>query len=160
MLVTQSCLTLCDPLDCNPPGSSVHWDPPGKNTGVGDHSLLQGIFPTQGLNLHLLPCRQILHCLCHQGSPQRLVVRTKWANVCEVLGETGHIVLTFLPAKLDPLSKMTSRQGLGRAAPSPRCSPLSPHPAIGMALPLHLAWLFHSLPSQWPLPESESRGPA
>jgi len=37
-------------MDCSPPGSSVHGDSPGKNTGVGCHALLQGIFPTQGLN--------------------------------------------------------------------------------------------------------------
>ena len=37
-LVTQWCLTLCDPMDCSPPSSSVHGDSPGKNTGVGDHS--------------------------------------------------------------------------------------------------------------------------
>ena len=41
------------------------WDSPGKNTGVGSHSLLQGIFPTQGLNAGLLHCRQILYCLSH-----------------------------------------------------------------------------------------------
>ena len=46
----QSCLTLCDPMDCSPPGSSVHGDSPGKNTGVGCHALLQGIFPIQGLS--------------------------------------------------------------------------------------------------------------
>ena len=45
---------LCDPMDCSPPGSSVHRDFPGKNTGVGCHAFLQGIFPTQGLNPHLL----------------------------------------------------------------------------------------------------------
>ena len=49
-LVTQSCLTLCDPMDCSPPGSSVHGDSPGKNTGVGCHVLLQRIFPTQEAN--------------------------------------------------------------------------------------------------------------
>ena len=49
-----SCLTLCDPMDYSPPGSSVHGDSPGKKTGVDCHALLQGIFPTQGLNLHLL----------------------------------------------------------------------------------------------------------
>jgi len=37
-------------MDCSPPGSSVHGDSPGKNTGVGSHSLIQGILPTQGLN--------------------------------------------------------------------------------------------------------------
>ena len=46
-LVTQLCLTLCYPMDCILPGSSVHGDSPGKNTAVGCHALLQGIFPTQ-----------------------------------------------------------------------------------------------------------------
>ena len=50
----HSCLTLCNPMDCNLPGSSLHWDFPGKNTGVGCYSLFQGIFPTQGQNLDLL----------------------------------------------------------------------------------------------------------
>ena len=46
--------TLCEPMDCNPPGSSGLWDFPGKNTGAGCQSLLQGIFPIQGSNLCLL----------------------------------------------------------------------------------------------------------
>ena len=50
--VTQSSLIHCDSIDRNPLGSSVHEDSPGKNTGVGCHALLQGIFPTQGSN----PC--------------------------------------------------------------------------------------------------------
>ena len=45
VLSHSSCLILCDLLDCSPPGSSVHGDSPGKNTGVGCHSLLQGIHP-------------------------------------------------------------------------------------------------------------------
>ena len=45
------------------------WDSPGQNTAVGCHSLLQGIFLTQGSNLGLLHCRQILYPLSHQGSP-------------------------------------------------------------------------------------------
>ena len=45
------------------------WDSSGKNTGVGSHSLLQGIFPTQGSNPGLLDCRQILYHLSHQGGP-------------------------------------------------------------------------------------------
>ena len=53
--------TLCDPRDCSPPGSSVHGDSQGRNTGVGCHSLLQGIFPTQGSNPGLLHCRWILY---------------------------------------------------------------------------------------------------
>ena len=45
-------------MDDSPPGSSVHGDSPGKNTGVGCHALLQGMFPTQGPNPGLLHCRR------------------------------------------------------------------------------------------------------
>ena len=56
--VTQSRPTLCNPMDCSLPGSSIHpWDFPGKSTGVGCHFLLQGIFPTQGSNPVLPHCR-------------------------------------------------------------------------------------------------------
>ena len=46
------------------------WDSPGKNTGVGCRSLLQGIFPSQGLNPCLLHCGHILYPLSHRGSPK------------------------------------------------------------------------------------------
>ena len=59
-LVTQSCPNLCNPMDCSPSGPFVHGDSPGKNTGVGCHGLLQGIFPTKRSNPGLLHCRQIL----------------------------------------------------------------------------------------------------
>ena len=68
-LVTHSCLTLCDAMGCNPSGSSVHGDFPGKNTEAGCHALLQGIFPTQGLKAGLPHCRQILHQLSYLGNP-------------------------------------------------------------------------------------------
>ena len=103
--VAQSCPTLCNPVDCSPPGSSAHGilqarilervaisfsksevkshscDPhglyrprnsPGQNTGVGNCSLLQGIFPTQGSNPGLPHCRWILYQLSHKGSPRIL----------------------------------------------------------------------------------------
>ena len=57
-MCTQSCTTVCDPLDCSLPGSSVHGDSPGKNTGVACHALLQVIFLTQRSNLSFL-------CLLH-----------------------------------------------------------------------------------------------
>ena len=57
-------------MDCSLPGSSVHGDSPGKNTGVGCHALPQGIFPTQGSNPGLPHCRQILYHLSHQESPK------------------------------------------------------------------------------------------
>ena len=59
-LVTQFCLTFCNPMSCSPPGSSVHGDSPGQNTGLGCHPLGEGIFPTQGSNPGLLHCRQTL----------------------------------------------------------------------------------------------------
>ena len=68
-LVAQSCPTLCDPMNCSPPGFSVHGASPGSNTGVGSLSLLQGLFPTQESNQGLQHCRQILYQLNNQGSP-------------------------------------------------------------------------------------------
>ena len=55
----QLSLSLCDRVDCSLPGSSVHGDSLGKNSAVGRHALLQGIFPTQEWNLRLL-------CLLHR----------------------------------------------------------------------------------------------
>ena len=67
--VAQSCPTLCDHMDtrlCRP------WDFLGKRTGVGCPFLRHGIFPTQGSNPGLPPCRQILYQLSHQASPRIL----------------------------------------------------------------------------------------
>ena len=60
-------LTLCDAMGLYSP-----WNYPGQNTGVGSLSLLQGIFPTQGLNPGLLHCRWILYQLSHRESPRIL----------------------------------------------------------------------------------------
>ena len=57
--VAQLCLTLLTPWTVSP-RLLCPWNFPIKNTGVGFHFLLQGIIPTQGLNLHLLHCRQFL----------------------------------------------------------------------------------------------------
>ena len=70
--VAQSCPTVSDPMGFSSPGPSVRGDSPGKSTGVGCHSLLQGIFPTQGSNPVPLHCRQILYHLSQQGSPRIL----------------------------------------------------------------------------------------
>ena len=67
-LVAKSCPTLATPWR-SPPGSSVHGIFPGKNTGVGCHFLLQGIFLTEGLNPGLLHCRRILY---HWGTKEAL----------------------------------------------------------------------------------------
>ena len=62
-LVAQSCLTLCALMDCSSPG---------KNTGVGCHALLQGIFLTQGSNPHLLHWQVDSLPLSHLESPKLL----------------------------------------------------------------------------------------
>ena len=67
-LVPQSCPSLWNPVDCSPPGFSVHGDFLGMNTGVGCHALLWVIFTTQGSNPGLPHCRWILYCLSHRGS--------------------------------------------------------------------------------------------
>jgi len=66
---SQSCLTLFDPMDCSPPDSTGHEDSSGQNTGVGSHSLLQGIFSAQRSKTGLLHCRQILYHVNHRRSP-------------------------------------------------------------------------------------------
>ena len=65
--VTQSCLTLCDPMNY-----TVPWNSSGQNTGVGSLALLQDVFPTQGSNPGLPHCRWILYQLSHKGSPRTL----------------------------------------------------------------------------------------
>ena len=65
------------PRDLEPARLLCPWNSPGKNTGVYCHFLLQGIFPTQELNLSLLHCKQILYHLSHQGSPLGVEVGTK-----------------------------------------------------------------------------------
>ena len=59
------------PYGLYPPRLLCPWDSPGKNTGVGCHPLLQGIFQTQESSRGLLHCRQILNCPRHQERPSR-----------------------------------------------------------------------------------------
>ena len=75
-LVTQSCPTLCNPMDCSSV-SCPHQFPlslgfSSKNTGVDCHALLQGTFPAYGSNPGLLHCRWLLYHSSHQGSPRIL----------------------------------------------------------------------------------------
>ena len=77
-------------MDCNPAGSSVHGDSPGKNTRVDYHALLQGIFPTEGSNPRLL-------CLLHwqegslpresPGKPLDLQISSQMSPPQELLGQ-------------------------------------------------------------------------
>ena len=82
-VVPQSCLTLCNPTDCSPPGSSVHEILQARILEWIAIPFLQRIFQTQGSNLGLLHCRQILYRLSHredkdqiftEPEPERVIV--------------------------------------------------------------------------------------
>ena len=70
LLLSQSCLTLCDPME--PARLLCPWNFPGKNTGVECHFLLQGVFPTQGLNLYF-PHLQTDSLLVPPGKPNDIL---------------------------------------------------------------------------------------
>ena len=87
-----------------PHGLYSQWNSPDQDTGVGSHSLLQGIFPTQGSNPGLLHWRQILYQLSHKGSPRMLEwvaysfsSRSSWPRNWT---RVSCIVGRFLPTKL------------------------------------------------------------
>ena len=79
VLVTQLCVTLCGPITCT-------CNSPDKNTGMGCHSLLQGIFLIQGSDLGLLHCMQILYHLNYQGSLRKIAMThlVKWKSLSHV----------------------------------------------------------------------------
>ena len=63
---TQSCPTLCHPMDCSPPGSSDHRDSPSKNIGVSCHALLPKDYPTScKINTKLYCSASVFSCLSH-----------------------------------------------------------------------------------------------
>ena len=95
-LLAQSCPTLCNPTECSTPGSSVHGDPQGKNTGVGCHTFLWGIFPTQGLDPGLLHCRWSLYQLSHKESPR----------ILELVSSVSSITQSC-PTLCDPMNRST-----------------------------------------------------
>ena len=103
------------------------WDFPGKNTGVGYHALLQGIFLTQGLNPDLLHCRQILYHLSHQGTFTRMVGKWCFSN------SSAPSMLTSPPLTL-----------CCNSPPPPSITPfysLLPSPSFPSFLPLTLLFL-------------------
>ena len=86
---------------------------------MGCHFLLQGIFPTQGLNPGLLHCRQTLYRLSHQGSPHlsRVCVKKAWSFQCQEI--LPHQLAVLQPKSVLILSTWRERQGLR----PPDCSP-------------------------------------
>ena len=75
MKVTQSCMTLCNPM-----GYTSPWNSPGQNTTVGSLSLLQGIFSSQRSNPGLPHYRRILYQLSHKGSPDSQNIQYHFAQ--------------------------------------------------------------------------------
>ena len=73
VLVVQLCLTLCDPLDCSPPGFPVHEILQARILEWGAIPFPRGSSQPREWNLNLLHCRQILYHLSHQGSPLMLI---------------------------------------------------------------------------------------
>ena len=84
------------------------WASPGKNTGVGSHSVFQGIFPTQRSNTGLPHCRQILYCLSHQGGPNNfkkyvwLLCLPLWTVSSMRIETYLFLCITSVPSKIPP----------------------------------------------------------
>ena len=80
----QLCPTLCDPMDCSPPGSSVHGDFPGKNTRMGCHALLHGNLPSPGIKL-----TSLMPSVLVRQKPEHLGISNTWSSL-------RYIILTAL----------------------------------------------------------------
>ena len=98
--VTQSCLALCDLIDCILPFSSVLGILQARIPQWVAIPLSRGIFPTQGLNPGLLHCRQILYCLSHWGCPIYIIVYFRYLDVNPLLATWfanifSHFMLSF-----------------------------------------------------------------
>ena len=104
-LATQLCPIHWDPMDCSPPGSSVHVDSPGKNTRVGCHTLLQRSFPTQESNWDLQHYRRILYHLSYQGSPHSRLDHPLCFPACSAELSIKQMLLQLYPFSAVPLFK-------------------------------------------------------
>ena len=100
-LVVKSCLTLCHPMDCSLPGSSVLGISPGKNAGMGSHFLLQGIFPWPRDWIHVSCIGRWV--LSHWGSPGMWVSWEKhfWGHLAACLS-ISLLIPSFFPPSLPP----------------------------------------------------------
>ena len=131
-----SCAQLCDPMDCSPPGSSVH--------GIFQPRILkwvaipfQGIFLTQRSNSGLLHCRQIIYCLSHQPLPIRIVKAATLKLAWTLLGHQP---------KMDRNIWYHVKTDLGQPSRAALAGVLPP-----VSLPLHPWPLWVAAPPTWPL---------
>ena len=96
----QSCPTLCNPME--PARLLCPGDSPGKNTGVSCHFLLQGFFPTWGLNPGLLCCRRILDSQSPQGN------LTKLQSFKNQEGSSEHMLWVKSPSRFRHFLQLSS----------------------------------------------------
>ena len=106
LFVIHACLVAqsCPPHGLWPIGLLCPWSSPGKNTGVGCHFLLQGIFATWGSNLGLLHWRRVLYCLshhkagaAHSGCQHRFYEMVPyWLHLCKLLTLNSHYTILNL----------------------------------------------------------------
>ena len=138
-LVPQSCLTLCDPMDYSPPGSSFYEDSPGKNTEVCCHAPLQGIFPTQGSNPGLLHCRGILYWPESPGKPNDCIQFSSVTQSCPTFRDpmncrtpgfpVHHQLPEFTQTHVHPVSDVI-QPSHPRSSPSPPAPNSSQHQSL------------------------------
>ena len=119
------------------------WDSPGKNIGVGSYSLVQGTFPTQGLNLSVLHFRQILYLLSHQGNLGTLYIYT---YICMYMCDC--IYMCFSGSS----DGQESTRNAGDTGSNPGSERLT---GEGIGYPLRYSWTFlvaqliKNLPAMW-----------
>ena len=129
MLVAHACPALCDSTDCSPPGSSVHGILQTRTLEWVAIPFSRGIFPTQGSNLGLLHCGQILYRVSHQGrlilrGPQRERLAAFWgtSEMPQEVRSGSQLLLCHqrrgVPPATDPGLHPSSPYGL-RAATAP-----------------------------------------
>ena len=106
--VAQLCLTRCDPPWTVAYQAPQPWDFPGKSTGVDCHFLHQGIFPTQGSNLGLPQCMQMLYLLSEQGSPKNTLkgIKSRKSETEECLSELEDKMLEITSEEQDKVKRM------------------------------------------------------
>ena len=131
MLVAQLCQTLCDPMDCGLPGSSVGLS--RQEYWSGCLSLLQGIFPTWDSKPGLLHCRWIPYHLSHQGSPSDMLRGTVQFNsitqLCLTLCDPVDCSMPGFPVHHQlpqPAQMHVHRVGDGNQPSHPLSSPCPP----------------------------------